>query len=66
MVAEESRSQHENRARGLRRMRQALFLKVRDDLSTDALTVEELERLDDYGDARGADGRLRMSRRAIS
>src|SRR5256885_7886786 len=31
VIAEESRSQHENRARALRRMRQALFLEVRDD-----------------------------------
>ena len=29
VIAEESRSQHENKARALRRMRQALFLKVR-------------------------------------
>src|SRR5262249_37762165 len=32
VIAEESRSQHENRARALRRLRQAVFLKVRDDL----------------------------------
>jgi len=30
VIAEESRSQHENRARALRRMRQALFLRVRE------------------------------------
>src|SRR5436309_16075133 len=29
VIAEESRSQHENRARALRRLRQALYLKVR-------------------------------------
>ena len=29
VIAEESRSQHENRARALRRLRQALFLKIR-------------------------------------
>src|SRR4051794_41954261 len=33
VIAEESRSQHENRARALRRLRQALYLKLRDDLS---------------------------------
>src|SRR4029079_11252581 len=32
VIAEESRSQHENRARALRRLRQALYLKVREDL----------------------------------
>jgi hypothetical protein len=31
VIAEESRSQHENRARALRRLRQALYLKIRDD-----------------------------------
>jgi hypothetical protein len=30
VIAEESRSQHENRARALRRMREALFLKLRE------------------------------------
>jgi hypothetical protein len=30
VIAEESRSQHENRARALKRLRQAFFLKVRD------------------------------------
>jgi hypothetical protein len=32
VIAEESRSQHENRARALRRLRQALYLKVREPL----------------------------------
>ena len=35
-IAEESRSQHENRARALRRLRQALYLKVRDELPAGA------------------------------
>jgi hypothetical protein len=33
VIAEESRSQHENRERALRRLRQALYLKVREDVS---------------------------------
>src|SRR6516225_6367620 len=44
VIAEESRSQHENRARALRRMRQALFLKVRDHLLAEELNVENLEK----------------------
>src|SRR5712692_10682169 len=32
VIAEESRSQHENRARALRRLRHALYLKLRNDL----------------------------------
>src|SRR6516165_11752025 len=31
VIAEESRSQHENKAKALRRLRQAFFLKVRDE-----------------------------------
>src|SRR5262245_32127639 len=34
VIAEESRSQHENRVRALRRLRQAFYLKVRDPLPT--------------------------------
>lgn len=33
VIAEESRSQHENRARALRRLRQALYLRIREDLT---------------------------------
>jgi hypothetical protein len=36
VIAEESRSQHENRARAIRRLRQALYLKVRDELPAEA------------------------------
>src|SRR6516225_4165223 len=42
VIAEESRSQHENRARALRRLRQALFLKLRLALAPEALTPEAL------------------------
>jgi RF-1 domain len=42
VIAEESRSQHENRARALRRIRQALYLKLREELPRAALTPEAL------------------------
>src|SRR5919109_1969460 len=42
VIAEESRSQHENRARALRRLRQALYLKVREELPAEELTAERL------------------------
>ncbi len=42
VIAEESRSQHENRARALRRIRQALYLKLREELPRDGLTPEAL------------------------
>ena len=55
VIAEESRSQHENRARALKRMRQALYLEVRDD-SSEASAGE-------LGQARDQDGRLDLGRK---
>ncbi len=63
VIAEESRSQHENRARALRRMRQALYLKVRDPLAAEDLAPETLGQRPEYQQARGADGRLHLGRR---
>jgi len=63
VIAEESRSQHENRVRALRRLRQALFLKIRDDLAADSLTPETFRQRDDYRDARNANGRLDLGRK---
>jgi hypothetical protein len=48
VIAEESRSQHENRARALRRLRQALYLKVRDELAAELLTPEQLAGHEDF------------------
>jgi hypothetical protein len=56
VIAEESRSQAENRARALRRLRQALALRVRHPASLD--TVPEVVRA-----LIGKDGRLRVGRR---
>src|SRR5216683_4393288 len=42
VIAEESRSQHENKAKALRRLRQALFLKLRDELPADMRAPERL------------------------
>jgi hypothetical protein len=63
VIAEETRSQHENRARALRRLRQALYLKVRDELSPEDLTPEAVTRREDYRAARQADGRLHLGRK---
>jgi RF-1 domain len=62
VIAEESRSQHENRARALRRLRQALFLEIRDELPADRLAPEALAQHEDYRDAR-SDGRLHLGRK---
>jgi hypothetical protein len=63
VIAEESRSQHENRARALRRLRQALYLKLRDELGPEEQTPDALRARADYGPARDADGRLHVGRK---
>jgi hypothetical protein len=63
VIAEESRSQHENRARALRRLRQALYLKVRDDLDLNERTPHALLTRDGYRGAPDAEGRLHLGRK---
>jgi hypothetical protein len=63
VIAEESRSQHENRARALRRLRQALYLKIRDDLDGAALSPQAVQALPDYDAARDGEGRLHLGRK---
>src|SRR5215468_12717761 len=52
VIAEESRSQHENKARALRRLRQALYLKLREAVPEQERTPERLASRPDYGPAR--------------
>jgi hypothetical protein len=63
VIAEESRSQHENRARALRRLRQALYLKVRDDLAPGERTAEAVQAREGFRGARDAAGRLHLGRK---
>jgi hypothetical protein len=63
VIAEESRSQHENRARALRRLRQALYLKLRDPLTLEELAPEMLAAREDYRPARDGGGRLDLGRK---
>jgi hypothetical protein len=63
VIAEESRSQHENRVRALRRLRQAIYLKVREELKPLELTPEALAARPGYRDARAGDGRLNLGRK---
>src|SRR3974377_1636322 len=59
VIAEESRSQHENRARALRRLRQAIYLKIREAVPADRLVPGRLaEELELTG------GRLSLGRKA--
>lgn len=57
VIAEESRSQHQNRARALKRLRQALYLKIREPLRESAVQHPE------FREARGQDGRLDLGRK---
>ncbi len=61
VIAEESRSQHENRARALRRLRQALYLKWRDELAPEALA--DLVSRSAYATVRDSEGRLHLGRK---
>src|SRR5262245_57726218 len=63
VIAEESRSQHESRGRALRRLRQALYLKIRDDLPARTLTLESLATHPDYRAARAGADRLVLGRK---
>lgn len=50
VIAEESRSQHENKARALRRLRQAFVLRLREPVTPDSLAIVDT--------VRGVDGKL--------
>ena len=63
VIAEESRSQHENKAKALRRLRQALFLQLRNGISLGVGTPDALMDHPDFGPARSADGRLHVGRK---
>jgi hypothetical protein len=56
VIAEESRSQHENKAKALRRLRKALYLELREPVATEAGT-----RQPDIEIAKDSGGRLHLS-----
>jgi hypothetical protein len=58
VIAEESRSQHENKAKALKRLRQALFVKLRDKPPVAGWNAHP-----DFHNARNAEGRLDMGRK---
>lgn len=65
VIAEESRSQHENRARALRRIRQALYLRIRDELGPEALAPDGIAGRREVQEARDREGRLSMGRKDV-
>jgi hypothetical protein len=62
VIAEESRSQHENKAKALQRLWRSLFLELRDPLPA-AVTPEGIAALPDYAAARAGE-KLKMSARS--
>ena len=63
VIAEESRSQHENRARALRRLRQAIYLKIRDEIAADGLKPDAIAEVPDYRAGHLPGGRLVLGRK---
>src|SRR5262249_54760114 len=63
VIAEESRSQHENRARALQRLRQALFLKLRDEIRADDLAVDHFPARGAIQQALDGEGKLHLGRK---
>jgi len=63
VIAEESRSQHENRAKALKRMRQAFYLKIREEISAAELTIERLQTRADFPEPLRNGGRLDLGRK---
>src|ERR1041385_8622383 len=60
VIAEESRSQHENKARAQKRLRQGLYLKIRDPLSSAELSAGALA-----GRLGLTEGRLHLGRKDV-
>jgi hypothetical protein len=63
VIAEESRSQHDNKAKALRRLRQALYLRLREVVALDDLNSQRLTLKRDYAKARDVAGRLTLGRK---
>lgn len=61
VIAEESRSQHENRAKALKRLRQAFFLKLREPIAS--LEPGQVGAHADLAPAKTAAGRLDVGRK---
>lgn len=63
VIAEESRSQHENRTRALKRLRQAFYLKLREEIPEEKLAGGEFARMQQFTEALDRQGRLHLSKK---
>jgi hypothetical protein len=63
VIAEESRSQHENRLRALKRLRQALYLKLRESYHAEELTAESFPGRAALAEALDGAGKLHLGKK---
>lgn len=63
VIAEESRSQHENKVKALQRLRKAFYLELRQPLNDTVRTSEGVCSHPDYAQSRDPDGRLHIGRK---
>lgn len=63
VIAEESRSQHENKARALKRLRQTLFLTIRENPTDNTLILEDLEGRPEFASLLDPRGKLDVGRK---
>ena len=61
VIAEESRSQHENRAKALKRLKQAFFLKLRETIVTE--TLSSVAEREEVASVRSAAGKIEVGRK---
>ncbi len=62
VIAEESRSQHENKAKALVRLRQAFMLKLREPISAEELS--SFSQREELASSRSSAGRIELSRKS--
>src|ERR1700736_4110836 len=61
VIAEESRSQHENRVKALQRLRQAFYLKLRESIRAEALS--SVSKREELASVRSSAGKLEVGRK---
>ena len=61
VIAEESRSQHDNRVKAIKRLRQAFYLKLRESISTEGLS--SVSQHAELASVRSLSGKLEVGRR---
>jgi hypothetical protein len=63
VIAEESRSQHENKAKAMRRLRQSFFLKLREDVNNEGIEPAFLAVAPEFETAKDGTRRLHLGRK---